>query len=846
LRWAWNHDALTLFRRLDSDLWETTDHNPVEMLGSIDQARLEAAAGDESFLAHLDRVARDLDDYLHNQAWFQRVHGHGGELGALDAGQPLVAYLSAEFGLTECLSIFAGGLGLLAGDHLKSASDLGVPLVGVGLLYQQGYLRQQLDSSGWQHDLLAANDFYTLPLALQRRLDGSPVTISVEYPGRTVTAQVWRANVGRLSLYLLDTNIAANRADDRSITDQLYGGDNELRLKQEILLGIGGYRTLEALGLQPAICHMNEGHSAFIGLERARWLMEQRGLSFDQAREAASAGLIFTTHTAVPAGHDQFTPQLIDQYLTDYYRSLGLTHYEFMGLGRTDPNDEGAPFSMTVLAMRMAAYSNAVSKLHGEVTRDMMQNLWPGLPRQEVPIGHVTNGVHFQTWISLDMEQLYDRYLGPRWRDEPADQVVWQRAGRIAAEELWRTHERRRERLVAFARRSLRNQLQQRGATPSEIDAADEVLDPEALTIGFARRFATYKRAGLLLRDLDRLNLILNNPQQPVQIIFAGKAHPRDTEGKELIKQVVSVCRQERFRRRMVFLEDYDIEIARYLVQGVDVWLNTPRRPLEASGTSGMKAMANGALNLSVLDGWWDEAWGGDASDGAPAARLIGWAIGTRNKFNDPNEQDQAEADALYALLEHDVVPTFYDRSAAGSPHRWVERMKASISQLCYFYNTHRMVQEYTERFYLPAAARYWQLMSDDMTGVKELAAWRQRVRANWQHVRVETVDIDSSATPKVGDAFDVVAEVSLGGLAPEDVAVELYCGSLTPERAFVEPSVAPMNPCGGSDGRCRFEIKGVQFLNSGLQGCTVRVMPHHPHAPTNALPGYVVWADGQ
>ncbi|MFQ6059490.1 MAG: glycosyltransferase family 1 protein, partial [Anaerolineae bacterium] len=862
LRWAWNHDTIELFRRLDSDpstgasgqsLWEITGHNPVLMLGTIDQARLEAAAADEGFLAHLERVVRDFDAYLAGEsAWFRRAHGK--------SEGPLVAYFSAEFGLTECLSIFAGGLGVLAGDHLKSSSDLGLPLVGVGLLYQQGYFRQYLNEAGWQQEAYEDNDFHNLPLILERQADGlalergegTPLTIEVPYPGRQVTAQVWRAQVGRVALYLLDTNIPANRPEDRDITDQLYGGDLEMRIQQEIMLGIGGYRALKALGVEPTVYHMNEGHSAFLALERIRHLMETHGLSFAEAREAASAGLIFTTHTPVAAGHDYFPPDLMDRYFADYARGLGLSRREFLALGRQDPGNDSEPFCMTILALRLAAYSNGVSRLHGQVSRRMWQGIWPGVPEDEIPIGHVTNGVHFRSWISLEMNQLYDRYLGPRWREEPADQEVWQRAERIPAEELWRTHERRRERLVAFARRRLRSQLERRGAPQAEIEAANEALDPEALTIGFARRFATYKRATLLLRDPERLARILNNPERPVQVIFAGKAHPRDDAGKELIRQVVGLARQEAFRRRLVFLEDYDMAVARYLVQGADVWLNTPRRPREASGTSGMKAAANGVLNLSTLDGWWDEAWL-DFGFGQRLQSAIrnpkfeipfGWAIGRGEVYDDPGYQDQVEAEALYDLLEQDVIPTFYDRGADGLPRRWIARMKASIGTLCHFFNTHRMVQEYTECFYLPAAARYRQLTADGMARARALAAWKARVQEGWPQVRVEAVGAEPLGELRVGDEVHARARVHLGVLTPDDVRVELYLGRVDAEGEIVEAEATPMQPVGpDGEGNYRFEVGAVPCRKSGLHGYTVRVLPHHPDLPTPFLPGLIVWA---
>ena len=750
LRWAWHHDTIELFRRLDSVLWETTGHNPILMLGTIDQAKLEAAASDEGFLSHLERVGQDLDAYMAAEStWFRRAHGV--------SQAPLVAYFSAEFGITECLSIFAGGLGVLAGDHLKSASDLGVPIVGVGLLYQQGYFRQYLNEAGWQQEVYENNDFHNLPLTLKRRPDGAPLTVEVPLPGRKVIVQVWWAQVGRVPLYLLDSNIPANRPEDRDITDQLYGGDIEMRIKQEILLGLGGYLALEAVGLEPTVYHMNEGHSAFLALERTRRIMEKCGLSFAEAREAASAGLVFTTHTAVGAGHDYFSPQLMDRYFADSMRALGLSRRDFLALGRQNPDDDNEPFCMTILALHLAAHSNGVSRLHGRVSRKMWKGLWPGLPEDEIPIGHVTNGVQFQSWISREMKELYDRYLGPRWREEVADQTVWQGADRIAAEELWRTHERRRERLVAFCRRRLRTQLERRGASQTAVAAADEVLGPEALTIGFARRFATYKRATLLLRDAERLARILNKPGRPVQIIYAGKAHPRDDPGKGLIRQIVELSRHEEFRRRLVFLEDYDMAVARYLVQGVDVWLNTPLRLQEASGTSGMKATANGVLNLSILDGWWDEAYRPE----------VGWAIGRREKYDDSNYQDQVEAEALYGLLEQEVVPAFYDRGSDGLPRRWIARMRASIQTLCRFFTTHRMVGEYTERYYLHAAGHYAQLTADGLVRAKALAAWKARLQKNWSRVRIEAVGGDSIKDVQAGGEFRVQAKVHLGALVP-------------------------------------------------------------------------------
>jgi starch phosphorylase len=835
LHWAWDHDAIELFRRLDSELWESSGHNPVRMLGAMDQAQLEAAARDETILAHLERTVRELDSYLASKStWYQRTYGK------LEGLQ--VAYFSAEFGLTECLSIFAGGLGILAGDHLKSASNLAVPLVGVGLLYQEGYFSQYLNAAGWQQESYADNDFENLPLTLQRRPDGRPVNVEVHFAGRPVAVQIWRAEVGRIPLLLLDANVRQNSPDDRSITNQLYGGDREMRLKQEILLGIGGCRALEALGLTPTVYHMNEGHSAFLSLEWTRRLMEKRGLNFREARELASAGLIFTGHTPVPAGHDYFAPSLIEHYLGDYAKILGLNNREFLGLGRQNPANDGEEFCMTVLAMRMASSSNGVSKLHGEVSREMWQGLWPGVPVDEIPVGHVTNGVHFRSWNSNEMHQLYDRYLGPRWREDQADPNLWLRVESIPQEELWRTHERRRERLVSFARRRLRLQLVRRGAPRSAIDAADEILDPSALTIGFSRRFATYKRATLLLRDIGRLERILNQPGRPVQILFAGKAHPHDDGGKALIQQIVKLAQQEEFRRRVVFIEDYDMAVARALVQGCDVWLNTPLRPLEACGTSGMKAMANGALNVSTLDGWWDEAWQAATAKGV----FVGWAIGRGEKYENPEYQDQVEAAALYDVLESEVVPAFYERSADGLPRRWIAYMKSSIGMLSYSFNAQRMVKDYTADFYSKAHERCQRLMAGGAEHVRALANWLSRVEQAWANVRVEAVDAVGGGEIKVGDQIGVRARVQLGGLAPEEVAVELYLGRLNADGQLADAVIVPMQPAGQQDGVHIFEAKEVMCRRSGRNGYTVRVRPFHLDEARRFLPGLIRWADGQ
>jgi starch phosphorylase len=830
LRWCWSHDSVELFRRLDRDLWETTGHNPVLLLGTIEQNKLEAAARDDAFLAHLHRVETNLQEYLPNKtAWFCRKHGCEKDL-------PTIAYFSAEFGLTECLSIFAGGLGILAGDHLKSASDLGVPLVGIGLLYQQGYFRQYVNQSGWQQEAYIDNDFHNLPVSPALDKQGKPVVIEVQLAERPVYAQVWRVQVGRVPLYLLDTNIDANtRPDDRDVTDQLYGGDRETRIRQEILLGIGGYRALQVLGIQPTVCHMNEGHSAFLALEHVRYLMRTRGLRLDEARELASASLVFTTHTPVEAGHDYFSRDLVKRYFAETARELGMSLDDFFELGRAPHRQD---FCTAVLALRSAAHANGVSKLHGEVSRKMWQTLWPGVPLEEVPIGHVTNGVHFRSWISAEFNQLYDRYLGPAWREEPANHDVWSRVRSIPAEELWRTHERRRERLVAWARQRVRKQRIQRAAPQAEIDAAAEVLDPDTLTIGFARRFATYKRATLILRDMDRLRRMLTDPARPVQIIFAGKAHPQDEAGKELIRKVTELSRDPVLGRRVVFLVDYDMAVARSLVQGVDVWMNTPLRPNEASGTSGMKASANAVLNLSIPDGWWDEVWNNPNN-----SHLIGWSIGKGEEYSDPNYQDQVEAESLYDVLERDVIPIFYDRGIDRIPRHWVERMKACVEQLCPFINTHRMVRDYTEDFYVKSHAKFRQLEQDGCRRTRELSAALERIRRGWEDVWVAKVEDGKSDVIAVASEMDIRAQVHLGALRPEDVRVELYVGPVDMNGDLVEGQPVLMQPQGAPvDGVYQYRVE-TSMARSGLHGFTVRVRPFHPDMPTAFVPGLLTWA---
>jgi len=828
LRWSWHGDAMDLFRRLDAKGWETCHHNPVALLGQVSQKRLDDIAADDGFRAHMERVHKDLLEYRSKPGWWCKTYG--------PSDQPIVAYFSAEYGITECLPIYSGGLGVLAGDHVKSASELGIPLVGVGLLYQQGYFHQRLNADGWQLELYPRNDFHTMPVRMVRNSDGTPLTIEVELAGRQVRAQVWNLQVGRIPLYMLDTNVPENTPEDRQITSQLYGGDQEMRIRQEIVLGIGGVRMLTALGLAPKAFHMNEGHSVFLGLERIRMLMAERGVSFREALEPVRASNVFTTHTPVPAGNDAFELWLVDKYFSKYWPQLGLSREEFLALGRQDPPNSDEPMNLTVLALRLSTYRNGVSTLHSQVSRKLWSNVWPGVPVNEVPISGILNGIHTRSWISHDMATLYDRYLGPNWHEKPADMSVWQVVDQIPDTELWRTHERRRERLVAFARRRLREQLAKRGAGSAELAAAEEKLDPEALTIGFARRFATYKRATLLFTDPERLGRLLNNPDRPVQVIFAGKAHPRDNPGKDLIRQIVHFSRQERFGRGLVFLEDYDMNIARYLVQGVDVWLNTPLRPMEASGTSGMKVAANGGLNLSVLDGWWVEGY--DPS--------VGWAIGAGESYDDLDYQNTVESQALYDLLEKEVVPLFYNRGVDKLPRGWIARMKAAMRKLAPVFNTNRMVRQYAEQFYIKAANRWETLTASDLEEAKRFSAWRDHLGRNFRAVRIQSVtdNMDSNGqNTRVGRKVRVEAVLDLGKLSPDDVSVELFYGPLDQDGQLNEGQAIPMERVQQEDGtKVKYAVE-MPCARSGRAGYTVRVLPHHELLEHPFDLGLIRWA---
>jgi starch phosphorylase len=824
LWWTWEPQAIELFKRMDPELWRETRHNPVQMLGILQQASLDGLKSDDGFMVHLAGVDEKLREYMSGKTWFHKTHNGSTSIRA--------AYFSMEFGLHESIPIYSGGLGILSGDHLKSASDLGIPLTGVGLLYRQGYFRQYLNIEGWQQEFYPENDFYNMPIHQERDSSGAPFTIELDFPGRTVRVNIWRMQVGRVPLYLLDTNLDENTPEDREITAQLYGGDQEMRIKQEILLGIGGIRALKLLGIEPNVCHMNEGHSAFMSLERIRHLMEEKGLKFSEALEIVNAGNIFTTHTPVEAGIDHFSPELVDKYLGGFYRGLGLTREEFLGLGRQNPKNPHETFCMAVLAMKLADHCNGVSQLHGEISRRMWKNIWPELPEEHLPLTSISNGVHTKSWLSNEMTGLLHRYLGTRWIDDPTDYSIWRKAAHIPDAELWRTHERCRERLVAFARTRLKEHLFQVGATAKEVAVADEVLDPEALTIGFARRFATYKRGTLLLHDIERLARILNNPSRPVQIIFAGKAHPADFEGKELIRQIVQLSLKEEFRHRIVFIEDYDLAVARRMVQGVDVWLNTPRRPLEASGTSGMKVAFNGGLNMSVLDGWWPEGYRGNN----------GWAVGKGEVYDDVEYQNEVESRAIYDLLEKEIAPLFYDRGQDGIPRGWLATMKSSLQTICPIFSTERMVQEYTEHFYIPAHEQWHKLNDMSQALAKDLAQWKNTMYRLWPQVRIDETRAETEGEITVGMMIPVQTKVFVGDIIPDDISVNVYFGVLDSRGNIVGGEMVPIEAFQKLDQGLYLFTGEIESRFCGRHGFLIRVMPKHSRLGAVYEPGLILW----
>jgi starch phosphorylase len=816
--WSWDHTVRALFRRLDPQLWQASGHNPVLMLSQVPRGALERAANDPRYLTLYRHACDSLDAYMERRAAIRK--------------DGMIAYFCMEYGVVQCLPIYSGGLGLLAGDHLKAASDIGLNLVAVGLLYQQGYFRQALNPDGWQQERYPINDFYTLPVTQVFDAAGNELRVSVDLPNGRVQIKVWKMAVGGVNLYLLDTNLHENSDEYRDITDQLYGGDNHMRIRQEIVLGIGGLRALAALGIQPSVFHMNEGHSAFLAIERIRLLMKDHGLSFAEALEAARCNNVFTTHTSVPAGFDFFDPGLVYDYMNRYCTDASIPFEALLALGRRHPEDTSERFSMAICALRTSSYRNAVSRLHRDVSQEMFQDMWPRVPAWEVPITSVTNGVHLPSWVNGDLAALYDQYLQPDWLERHNDPKTWEQIEDIPDAELWEVHRRRKRRLVQFVRERVSQSAQNRKASASEIRRLAEVLDPEAFTIGFSRRFATYKRATLLFRDVARLKRILNNPDMPVQVIIAGKAHPKDHPGKSFIREIYNFSRDPEISRRLVFVEDYSIEVGRELVQGVDIWLNNPRRGEEACGTSGMKAAINGVPNLSILDGWYDEAY---ESSG-------GWAIGERIPYSE--DQDESHASAIYSLLENDIVPLYYRDRDRGVPEQWMRRVKQSLMMISPQFNCSRMLTEYYQQLYFPAHQNWIAAARNSFASIRERSQWSAKVAAAWDRVRfIETGAIPSNPV-LAAESLPLDAVIDLAGLSASDVRVEAVIGRVGVEGHLEDTTVITMNSAATTpQGHHHFRSNFVAE-QTGRLGLAIRVSPNHSDDPlTRPCQSPMKWA---
>ena len=800
--WSWDHAVRAAFRRLDTHLWDQCGHNPVLMLSQIPAAQLQRAANDPRYISVYRRACERHDAYLEK---YQAQKKEG-----------LIAYFCMEFGVVQCLPIYSGGLGILAGDHLKAASDLGLPLVGVGLLYQKGYFRQSLNPDGWQQERAPVNDFYTLPIQPVSTASGADLLVPIELPTGTVQLKVWRMFAGGVTLYLLDSNIPENpQADHRDITDHLYGGDTHTRIRQEIALGIGGLRALRALGIQPTVYHMNEGHSGFLAIERIRLLMQEQRLSFREALEASRRDNVFTTHTAVPAGFDLFEPSLVYEYFREYCDRAAIPFDALMSLGRRRPGDHGERFNMAISALNTSAYRNAVSKLHGEVSQDLFQEMWPKTPVPEVPVTAITNGVHLPSWVNGDLAALYEQYLQPDWSERHMEPRTWEAIGEIPDAELWEVHRRRKRRLVQFVRESVRRSAITRKASGAEVQRLGEALDFDALTIGFSRRFATYKRATLIFRDVARLKRILNHAEMPVQIVIAGKAHPKDHPGKTYIREIWNLSRDPELSRRLVFVEDYSIQVGRELIQGVDVWLNNPRRPEEACGTSGMKAGINGVLNLSILDGWFDEAYEYSG----------GWAIGDREPYTE--DQDDMHASAIYSLLENEIVPMFYRARDRGVPVEWMRRVKQSLARLSPQFNSGRMLAEYNELLYLPAHREWERVSANGFEEARRHSAWIDRVQSVWDRVRFVEVSPAAGKITLSGQKVPIRAMLDLAGLGPWDVRVEAVIGKVGFDGFLESSHVVALSPAAETGGLHVFTEMHEPAL-TGRLGFALRVLPNH------------------
>lgn len=812
LWWSWNSEAIDLYREIDLALWEKLGKNPVRFLKEVSQKKLDLKTKDPDYMKRYHQVVKNFEAYMgETDTWFNRNFP--------DMKNHMVAYFSAEYGLNEVLPIYSGGLGVLSGDHCKSASDLGIPFTPIGLFYKQGYFSQHINREGWQETIFTDLNTSNLPVKPALNHKGEQIMINVELPGRVVYAKIWQVKIGRVNLYLIDTDVEQNSSHDRGLTARLYGGDQETRIQQEIFLGIGGSKVLDALGINATVYHMNEGHSSFLGLELIRKLVQNNKIPFRQAKEIISSSVIFTTHTPVPAGNDVFPLEMIDRYFGNYWPSLGISRHEFLDLGLKIGDHQN--FNMTVLALTLAGQKNGVSELHGAVSRNIFKNVWPGIPEEEVPIGHITNGIHTLTWLSPSIKYLYDKYLDKDWENRLYENSVWDKVDQIPDEELWKTHCVLKTKMIGYVREKLKEQRLKNGESMESVREVDTLLDSNALTIGFARRFATYKRANLIFRDVARIQKILNNPEMPMQIIFAGKAHPADGPAHEIIKNINDIARQEGFKGKVIIVENYNMTLARNLVQGVDVWLNNPRRPLEASGTSGQKVCINGIINFSVLDGWWCEGYNGKN----------GWAIGDDTFYDNEYYQDNADSDSIYNILEKHILPIYYDRNEKGVPEKWVGIMKESIKSNTAEYSTHRMVQDYTKKYYATSMKRVNKLNSTNYKTALSLSDWKLNVETLWPQIQIVADKSSNNLKEKnfiSGENIPISVSVYLGSIDPSSVKVQVYYGGIGKNNAIDNAEIVDMSLDGKVENGTYKYKASLTLFEGGEYGYTFRVIPHH------------------
>ena len=812
LWWSWNTEFLRLFKIIDRDLWETCEKNPVKFLKRVSQDRLEAVVENTDFLREYDRLAKEFDDYVTSKnTWFSNKYPEN--------KKDLIAYFSAEYGLDQTIPIYSGGLGILSGDHLKSASDLGIPLVAVGLLYKNGYFHQKINGNGEQETEYNNIELSNLPINPVKDENGEELKIYVKFEKRKVYLKVWQINVGRIKLYLLDSDIDENTPEDREVTLRLYGGDQEMRIKQEIILGMGGTNLLtRALCLNPTVYHMNEGHSAFLILELIKNIIKEKKVSFEVAKDIASSKTVFTTHTPVPAGNDIFPIGLVEKYFKEFWPRLGLDREEFLKLGMKPCTELEPGFNMGIFALKVAGKKNGVSKLHGAVSRELFGDVWPEIAANESPITYVTNGIHTCSWLAPSLKELYNKYLIPYWQDNIYKDEVWENINNIPNQELWGIHQKRKQKLFDIVKENTTNRLRKSGYSYEEINEITSKLNPNALTIGFARRFATYKRATLIFKDLERITQILNNADRPVQLIFAGKAHPADKEGQDLIKRIHEISMMPQFKGKIFLLENYNIAMSRYLVSGVDVWLNNPRRPMEASGTSGQKASVNGVINFSVLDGWWAEGYNQEN----------GWTIGTNAEFTSYEEQDIADSQSMYRTLEEKIIPTYYEKDENGISEKWMKIMKNSITSTGGKYSTSRMLVDYTNNLYIPLCnltKKYY----ENIDNVAEFNLWKKNLYTNWKDIKITQKNNLNNITMDAGNNIDVKCEVQLPNVDVSNVMAQCYYGKILDNGIVENVSIIPMKLSSKNEENKTYEYTAkIELKTGGNYGYTFRVMPKH------------------